>query len=871
MRQKSVAQHTRKVYFYAVRNELLTVEVNVQALVRPRIVKAACSLVFICAASAAQAQLAVTQTLIDNAPSTSFTNGLHWSDGLPPHGDADYYVISNALVFRTPEGAGNYVFAGRTLTLSNSFINVKGTGTVTVNDMRLYAGRIANGIGASTLAGTNTVFAAPSAPCRYSGSSSRVTSLTGVFLGSGDLSFDRTETESGAFYCELRGDNSAFTGGMRVVGPDIELRAVHTNGLGGILGSFRADALKLCTSGALYVASSMTLQGNRGVTLATGGVFRVTGANVLTLAGPIAGTGGVVIKGDGRVDLNYAMTYSGDMTVEGGTLRILSGFALPDAGRIVMKSGTRTLEGDGFAGNVRMEGGAINPGTGTSVGLLTVSNLVMSGGALRFDFASGATADFVRVTGVLSNALATPIPLAIVAPLTNECPALRRLLTAPNLGDLTVASFALQRDFGGLPEGTLDLLDESGVKTLVFRQSRPVICLTTNDTQGASSFTSGTRWSDGAVPSADKDYLVASNLLMRSVEGALVASTFPGKSLTIAESGDLRIKGLSASVSDIRLYGGRITQGTPPTTQYLYGNLSVFSTAASPFNFEIEGASPTERRLVIGGTLLGTGDIRFRSLIGSTQSSGGTFALTATNTSFTGGIAVNGSKSIELGITDERNLGGNPATFRADLLKLTSNGVLFASSSLVIDDANRGVTLDTVGGILRVETNTTLTVAVPITGVGKLTQRGSGVVVLSGTNSYRGGSAVESNGTLEVRSPWALGSNSVTFASNTLLRIPRDDSTLPLGVRLGGATPLTVAGTLRVTPLFGEGKLPQAFDLPLFLLMQATNLNPSLLTPANTPSGYSATVETRIVNDAGTARTQVYVRYRWAGLVLLVQ
>ena len=104
-----------------------------------------------------------------------------------------------------------------------------------------------------------------------------------------------------------------------------------------------------------------------------------------------------------------------------------------------------------------------------------------------------------------------------------------------------------------------------------------------------------------------------------------------------------------------------------------------------------------------------------------------------------------------------------------------------------------------------------------------------------------------------------------------MLRIPRDASALPLGVRLGGVTPLALADTLRVTPLFGEGSLSKAFDLPLFLLMQSATANTSAITLTNTPAGYRATISTRSVDDGGTSRTQVYIRYRWTGMVMMVE
>ena len=821
-----------------------------------------------------QAQSVVTLTTTDNSPFTSFTNSLHWSDSQFPHGDADY-LVSNGLMLRTPESSGSFTFAGRSLTLSNAYVNLKGNGQITVNDLRTYSCRIANGINGSTsLYGTNTVYGTLSGYSRYSGSADRVTYIYSILLGSGELSFDRTDGETaGSFYADLRGDNSAFLGGMRVVGPNVELRLADTNSLGGTLAEFRANALTLMSSGIVYAASSLTLDthANRGITLSNGGVIRMASPNVLTLSCPIAGNGGLTVKGDGRVVFDAPFTYAGDTVIEGGTLCLSSAFALPaGTNALVMRSACRYLEGTGTVGNVIMEGGAINPATGTDTGMLTISNLTFNGGGLKYDFLPGATSDFVRVTGALSNALTTPIPVTLTAFVTNECPAYP-LLTAPNLGDFTTNDFALARLYPGLPDGYLEIRQTDGTNTLWFVQTHPVVLLTASDPGGTTSYTNGTRWSDGALPTPDKDYWVAGAEL-RSVDNGALATTFPGHSLTLT-AGSHKIKNLGVTINDFRLRGGTLYQGGGTTAAFVAGTSTVDAAVSSPFNFEIE-TSPTEtafRQLTVRSVMRGTGDIRFRYTPLSGYPYGGIFVLAATNTAFVGGISVCGYKDVELRISDERNLGANPSAFRADQLRLLTNGVLFATASLALDDANRGITLDS-GGVLRVETNDTLTVANPITGAGKLTLRGAGITVLSGTNTYWGGTLVESNATLEVRSPWALGSNAVSVASNAVFRVPLDAAALPLGVRLGGTTPLTVADTLRVAPEFASGaSLAKAFNLPVFLLTQTTAFDTSAVTPVNTPPGYTATVATRTVSDDGTSYTQVYIHYRFGGLIILVQ
>ena len=835
------------------------------------------AIITLASVTVANAQALVTLIGSDTVMgSTSFNTGDRWSDGQPPHSGADYLVADNFTtaigsrrLFRTPEGFDAHVFLGDSLTISNANVNLKGGGNVTIGDFRLYGCRIAQGIADPiNIHGTTTVHGTSSDPSRFSGSNNRVTRLHGALQGSGELSVDTTESESGSFFLELRGDNTGFTGGIRVLGPH-ELRLHHPDALGGA-------ALRLVNGGTLaaLITPAMTLDATRSITLENGGTLRAAD-NTLTVDTPIAGTGGLTVRADGRVIMNAPMTYSGDTTIVNGSFRVTPAFTLPAGSRIVMKpGGTRNIEGDGFIENLLMEGGNINPATGSDCGTLTVSNLVMAGGALRFDIGADGTTDFIRVTGSISNALATPIPVRPQTPFTNECPLACRLLTAPNLAGLGPASFALRPEFYGLPEGTLDLIQDGSETFLTFSQARPVILATADNLDAENGFQFGTYWSDSLPPDPGNDYL-SINRLIRT-PGA-DEHTFAGRSLTLGGPGaDLRTKCRRTIVNDLRLHGGRVTQGTPPRTQYLAGNATVHAPADAPFNFEIETEDTSylsdPRSLVIESTLAGAGALRFRAHVPQNDLAyGGHFILAADNTAFTGPVTVIGARNVELHISHENNLGGNPAAFSASHLTLASNAILRATAPLTLDDPNRGITLNPGGGILRTDAGAALTVALPIAGAGRLTLRGPAPVTLSGANTHTGGTVIDTNATVETRAPTALGAGSVTFLSGATLRIPHDPAALPHGIRLSG--PLTVEdGPLPVTPLLGGAPFPKQLELPLFLLTSENATVASAdIAPQGKPAGHTVTVETRAVDDGGTLRTQVYAKYRWGGMILMLQ
>jgi hypothetical protein len=113
---------------------------------------------------------ATTLTANDAAGTTSFNVAGHWSDGLAPYAGNGYSTLGYLL--RTPSAAGNYTFAGDSLTVgggtgggafspgvanNNAFINKTPTAPiVTVNNLILDGSSIRDGMGSSeswTLAG----------------------------------------------------------------------------------------------------------------------------------------------------------------------------------------------------------------------------------------------------------------------------------------------------------------------------------------------------------------------------------------------------------------------------------------------------------------------------------------------------------------------------------------------------------------------------------------------------------------------------------------------------------------------------------------------------------------------------------------------
>src|SRR5215471_9520901 len=118
------------------------------------------------AVSSAQTTNFITLTNSDAVGTSSFNAAGNWNSGAAPTSAApDFNAYSTTNILRTPADGNNYTFAGDSLELdSGATLSIKGSGTITVNDLLLSGGTIANnGTGGSpdtaVLAGNVTLLA----------------------------------------------------------------------------------------------------------------------------------------------------------------------------------------------------------------------------------------------------------------------------------------------------------------------------------------------------------------------------------------------------------------------------------------------------------------------------------------------------------------------------------------------------------------------------------------------------------------------------------------------------------------------------------------------------------------------------------------
>lgn len=153
---------------------------------------------------------------------------------------------------------------------------------------------------------------------------SHALSGTGDFIksGVGTLTYSGTNSSTGRTF---------LNGGTLEISSDAKLGTVPA--------TFDADRLSF-DGGTLRTTSSFALPANRGITLSSGGgKLDVAAGTTLTAGSIIAGSGSLTKLGDGTLALGAVNTFTGDLLINRGTVRIDGSNTLPDSTYLNMSSG----------------------------------------------------------------------------------------------------------------------------------------------------------------------------------------------------------------------------------------------------------------------------------------------------------------------------------------------------------------------------------------------------------------------------------------------------------------------------------------------------------------------------------------------------
>jgi len=800
------------------------------------------------------AQSVVSLITNDVSPETSFTMGAKWSDGLVPHADADYWVEGYTL--RSPGSTAT--FAGHSLTLTNSgLLTLLTANRITISNLQMRSdGRIHNGVTGGTvmLAGTADIQTMPGNYFYFTGRGNKGL-IYSALSGDGALAFQIAAGGAGTLDYTLLGDNSGFTGKIRVMGiagKDTSLTLDNPSTVQSALPSFTADSILLLTNAMLTVNVDTTLSAsaNRGITIQNGGMLGAAAGATFKIDTPV--TGDTVTKIlPGTLALTAANTFT-NLVVSNGTVRLSQAGALQG---VSVTAGA--LESSASLTDLTLAGGLLSAGLTNTVAHLQVDHLTLSGGGLSVNLAD-STQDVVSVTTLVKSAgVVTPLVLTGLATTNNVD--VRSLFVASALDTMTEADFVLSYAQPGLhlPEGSLEIIRGSGIPYLAFHQVRPVVVQTKTVASGIDGFSKSDYWSDGQIPSAANDYVLNQGFSLYGV------TNFPGHSLSVAhESAILTLKKAAMDFPDLRLYQGRIHNGISGGTVDLSGLISVYATDASPF--QITGNGNTIN--CVAG-LKGSGAVKITMASGASNFR---FNLYADNSAFTGAfIATNypgSGNAVRIGIAHDAALGGALPSFRSDAICFGSGTYIYALSNVTLSAENRGITQAGTCSYW-VPTNTTLAIENVISG-SILKKTDDGLLILSATNTFSG--FIADRGSVEARNEQALGVKTVQFLTNTVLRLQAGRNKLENGVRLTQTTPLNATDEVVVMPVFEEDEvIPVKFELPIFLINSGSELN-ATLTLKGLPK-YTTQIITRSVDVSGTTRTLVLATYTFGGTVLMLR
>ena len=614
------------------------------------------------------------------------------------------------------------------------------------------------------------------------------------------------------------------------------LVAENNNALGATAGSVNnyinsGGILELNSSSA---NGSITLSGNLTLQLASGGTIRSNGSNATasiiklangaavsaTLATVAAAdvftvgdgandfTGGASdtvthIAGAGTILLGQASNYAGTVAVDAGTLRLGNATALGPAASAGIAFGA------GSSGKVWLDGNSVTVAslnTHATVGTPVIENNNSSGATLTVSSASGTSS----YGGVLQNGAAGTLGL-----------------TKSGAGTLLLSGINTYSGATAVNGGTL-----GGTGTLASTVTVASAATIAPGNGGIGTLTvGGLTLNAGALLAYDVSSTSSHDQLTVTTSGAL---TLNGGALTLNGGASFSTNGVYNLIAYSGAIGGSgvgaltLTNSPVPGKTYTFGSaggfvtLTVADSAAvvNYWNIDGDGSWGTGADWAVGAAPNGAGALAALGGGGTAISAPRTITLSAAYT--VGTLSFYNASSAYTLVDGGSGLltldGGSASAAVTDAAGSHVVAVPLVTNSY-------GVTFSAVGA------TDTLSATGVVSGAGKLTKTGNGMLVLSGSNTYLGGTAI-TLGTVAVNSSTSLGdvSGAVAIGAGTLQATANITSTR--AYQLGDATSTLAvdAGmTLALGGVIADGAFPGTLN--------KTGTGTLTLTGTNTFSG----------------------------------
>ncbi|WP_238149677.1 autotransporter-associated beta strand repeat-containing protein [Dyella jiangningensis] len=644
--------------------------------------------------------LGTNNLTLGNASNTSFGGTIDGTGGIIKQGAGTFTLsgtntytggtIVNAGTLALGSGGSLAPTGAVLLTAPGSSLDLRAAGAQSM-------GPLFGTAGSSVLLGAGALTIAPS------GSSS---TFAGTIGGIAGVVINGTGTET------FSGTNT-YTGGTSIQSGTLAL------GFGGALAG--GTALTLASAGTFDIAAGGnqtigTLAGAGGTVSLGSNVLSVSGSGGGSFDGAIRGTGGVTNTANALV-LNGTNTYIGLTTVQGGSLTVgdATHTGARVSGDVTVASGA-SLGGFGtVGGSVTVQnGGHLAPGNPT--GTLTVdtdltlaqgSVLDASFGAPGPDFTTFGSGHNVAVNGNLAINGAT--------------------LNAIDAGGFGPGLYNLFTYGGTLTETNGGIVPPSGFTIQNLTSTKQINLINTNGLTltfwNANGLASGTQMGGGSgtwgVAQANWTNATGSITSTRSPFDAFSIFGGAAGTVTVNDVGGLQpvsTQGMQFASDGYHLTGDALTLVAPSA-----GALSEIRVGDG------SGAS-AGWTTTIDNTLTG---------VGLNKTGAGTLVLNGVNVYTQGTTLTAGTLSV--GSDASLGLNGTAIDFEGGVLRVT--GTTYTST-------NRAIIFGATGGGFDIaDASNTFTVSQSLGGSGSLVKLGAGTLVLSGANSYTGGTTI-SAGTL---------------------------------------------------------------------------------------------------------------------------
>ncbi|TCR59429.1 autotransporter domain-containing protein [Bosea sp. BK604] len=722
-----------------------------------------------------------------------------------------------------------WVVADGTLALSGA-ASIATASSVTVNGTLDISGTTLSAVAISNLSGSSAGTLSLGSKTLNLNQGSN-TAFAGALTGSGTFAL-----ATGTGTLTFSGDSSAFTGAVGVQSGTLALAgaasfaAASSVTVDGILDI--SNTISGTTIAQLSGVSSSALVnlGTKSLTIGQNGDG--------TFAGAFQGSGDLIKQGTATLTLSGdSSSFAGGTTVSNGTLALLSGSTL--GGNVGVSSGARLAGSGGTVGGaVTIASGGIlagGPGGGLAMDSLTLQDgaivnvtlgaagpsPLFTANALSLDGTLNVASDTGYGAGIYrvfkSNGILTDSGLALgTVPAANFSVAMDVGATAvdlvvtafdtsiqywsPNAGTLggsgiwDSSTTWLNRDNSrstwagdfGVFDGTPGLVAVQGTQsfgTLEFLTSGFIIA---TGLGGALDLGTGGRlWAEGADTTATVSAeITGTGALTKTGAGTIIlagSNTYQGG--TVIQAGTLQISendALGAGSGGVSFDGGR---------------LAVTATMTTPRAFEFDAGGGTFD-VASGQTLRMTGAFTGAGRLTSTGA--GTLLVGGDLSAFTGSVAI-----------EQGTLSLFRTASLASASSVTVNGTLniadLTPAATTIPSLSGGaggqVTLG--GKALTVAQTADGTFAGVISGTGSLTKDGTGRLILTGANSYAGGTTVAA-GTLQLGAGGTSGSLLGDVVNNGTLAFDRSDAVSFAGAISGsGSLAQLGSGTLTLTGTSG--------------------------------------------------------------------